>query len=119
MLSSTSRVASRALRSRPSVGSVLTTKRSYHENIVEHYENPRNVGSLDKNESNVGTVRSYFCLLIGCCSLDLYGMMREMVVLQYYERNKHSFTESPQTCLCNIQKKCTNKQKHVFLTHCF
>ena len=35
---------------------VLTPKRSYHENIVEHYENPRNVGSLDKNDDNVGTV---------------------------------------------------------------
>jgi Fe-S cluster assembly scaffold IscU len=34
---------------------VLTPKRSYHENIVEHYENPRNVGSLDKNDDNVGT----------------------------------------------------------------
>ena len=31
-------------------------KRGYHENIVEHYENPRNVGSLDKNDDNVGTV---------------------------------------------------------------
>lgn len=28
----------------------------YHENIVDHYENPRNVGSLDKNDPNVGTV---------------------------------------------------------------
>ena len=55
MLSSTSRAASRVLRSRPAIGSVLI-KRSYHENIVEHYENPRNVGSLDKNESSVGTV---------------------------------------------------------------
>ena len=35
----------------------LNNKRNYHENIVEHYENPRNVGSLDKNESSVGTVR--------------------------------------------------------------
>ena len=24
---------------------------------MEHYENPRNVGSLDKNSSTVGTVR--------------------------------------------------------------
>lgn len=31
-------------------------RRSYHENIVEHYENPRNVGSLDKNSNDVGTV---------------------------------------------------------------
>lgn len=30
--------------------------RGYHENIVDHYENPRNVGSLDKNDPNVGTV---------------------------------------------------------------
>lgn len=27
----------------------------YHENIVDHYENPRNVGSLNKNSRNVGT----------------------------------------------------------------
>ena len=32
------------------------SRRSYHENIVEHYENPRNVGSLDKNSDDVGTV---------------------------------------------------------------
>lgn len=29
--------------------------RGYHENIVEHYENPRNVGSFDKNDTSVGT----------------------------------------------------------------
>jgi hypothetical protein len=33
--------------------------RAYHENIVEHYENPRNVGSFDKNDFSVGTV-SFF-----------------------------------------------------------
>ncbi|XP_050505909.1 iron-sulfur cluster assembly scaffold protein IscU-like [Diabrotica virgifera virgifera] len=27
----------------------------YHKNVIEHYENPRNVGSLDKNDKNVGT----------------------------------------------------------------
>jgi len=51
-------VISRVLRSRravrPAVGSILN-KRSYHDNIVEHYENPRNVGSFDKNETSVGT----------------------------------------------------------------
>ncbi len=29
--------------------------RVYHKNILEHYENPRNVGSFSKNEKNVGT----------------------------------------------------------------
>ena len=29
--------------------------RSYHERIVDHYESPRNVGSLDKNDPEVGT----------------------------------------------------------------
>lgn len=27
----------------------------YHENVIDHYENPRNVGSLDKGKKNVGT----------------------------------------------------------------
>jgi len=29
--------------------------RGYHENVVDHYENPRNVGSLDKSAADVGT----------------------------------------------------------------
>lgn len=28
---------------------------AYHDNVIDHYENPRNVGSLDKNRKNVGT----------------------------------------------------------------
>lgn len=35
--------------SRPSLS------RGYHENVIDHYENPRNVGSLDKKDQNVGT----------------------------------------------------------------
>ncbi|TRY71305.1 hypothetical protein DNTS_002246 [Danionella cerebrum] len=36
----------------------LTELRStcnYHKKVVDHYENPRNVGSLDKSAKNVGT----------------------------------------------------------------
>lgn len=29
--------------------------RGYHERVVDHYNNPRNVGSFDKNDPNVGT----------------------------------------------------------------
>jgi len=30
-------------------------RRGYHKTIVDHYEAPRNVGSMDKNDPNVGT----------------------------------------------------------------
>mmetsp|Transcript_9572 Transcript_9572/g.15775 ORF Transcript_9572/g.15775 Transcript_9572/m.15775 type:complete len:156 (+) Transcript_9572:93-560(+) len=47
------------LRSRvcPNMSSIMrkTIARSYHENIIDHYENPRNVGSLDKKSASVGT----------------------------------------------------------------
>lgn len=44
-------------RSGAAPGAAVCQRRSYHDNIVEHYENPRNVGSLDKKNKFVGTVR--------------------------------------------------------------
>jgi len=32
-----------------------STTRCYHQRVIDHYENPRNVGSLPKNDQDVGT----------------------------------------------------------------
>jgi len=29
--------------------------RSYHKNVIDHFENPRNIGSMDKTKKSVGT----------------------------------------------------------------
>jgi Fe-S cluster assembly scaffold IscU len=36
-------------------GAVVLGRRAYHEKVVDHYDHPRNVGSFDKNDPNVGT----------------------------------------------------------------
>ncbi|TDL29615.1 FeS cluster assembly scaffold IscU [Rickenella mellea] len=33
----------------------LAPNRTYHEKVISHYENPRNVGSLPKGDTDVGT----------------------------------------------------------------
>eukprot|EP00890_Picochlorum_soloecismus_P004670 jgi/Picsp_1/5203/NSC_02566-R1_iron-sulfur cluster assembly enzyme mitochondrial-like len=38
-----------------SSGILSLFSRAYHKNVVDHYETPRNVGSFDKNDPNVGT----------------------------------------------------------------
>lgn len=38
------------------LGSVrIPAARQYHERVVDHYNNPRNVGSFDKDDPTVGT----------------------------------------------------------------
>ena len=34
---------------------VVLQRREYHEKVIDHYENPRNVGKLDAKKTNVGT----------------------------------------------------------------
>ncbi|CAA0826714.1 Iron-sulfur cluster assembly protein 1 [Striga hermonthica] len=38
-----------------STASPVPALRMYHERVVDHYDNPRNVGSFDKDDPNVGT----------------------------------------------------------------
>ncbi|XP_072244053.1 iron-sulfur cluster assembly enzyme ISCU [Leuresthes tenuis] len=47
--------ASLLLFSRRLLRPELSVLCSYHKKVVDHYENPRNVGSLDKKSKNVGT----------------------------------------------------------------
>jgi Fe-S cluster assembly scaffold IscU len=42
-------------RSVPCISVLQQQQASYHDKVIDHYENPRNVGSLDKTDDNVGT----------------------------------------------------------------
>jgi len=60
MLRSLGRVSSvsrsSSLFSSPAVSPLFSQlSRSYHARVIDHYENPRNVGSLNPNDPNVGT----------------------------------------------------------------
>ncbi|WVO20982.1 iron sulfur cluster assembly protein 1, mitochondrial [Cryptococcus decagattii] len=51
-----------AIRARPVLAAVRTmgaganvSKRGYHAKVIDHYENPRNVGNLPKGDFDVGT----------------------------------------------------------------
>jgi len=48
------RVGAKRVLGTTSLG-VRVPARLYHERVVDHYDNPRNVGSFDKNDPSVGT----------------------------------------------------------------
>ncbi len=39
----------------PTITQNATSRRGYHEKVLDHYNNPRNVGSMQKNSQDVGT----------------------------------------------------------------
>lgn len=53
LVASTSGLAAREVA--PTFITAFLSRRAYHKNVVEHYERPRNVGSLDKADPDVGT----------------------------------------------------------------
>ncbi|KAK9388236.1 NifU-like N terminal domain-containing protein [Lipomyces mesembrius] len=46
--------ASSAMRANPAA-IAISGSRGYHQKVLDHYNKPRNVGSMDKNDANVGT----------------------------------------------------------------
>ncbi|KAK1932250.1 Iron-sulfur cluster assembly enzyme ISCU [Phytophthora citrophthora] len=44
-----------AFSARRTVSPAFAQARMYHENVIDHYENPRNVGAMDKTAKDVGT----------------------------------------------------------------
>lgn len=55
MISSSSGGTSNMLLRNTTTSFLLNNKRLYHPKVIEHYTNPRNVGSLDKSNPSVGT----------------------------------------------------------------
>jgi iron-sulfur cluster assembly enzyme ISCU, mitochondrial len=54
-LSASTRVATRAISARITSPFAVASRRQYHEKVLDHYSRPRNVGSMSKTDTDVGT----------------------------------------------------------------
>lgn len=54
-LSASTRVATRPISARITSPLVAPSRRQYHEKVLDHYSRPRNVGSMSKTDTDVGT----------------------------------------------------------------
>ncbi|TVY45042.1 Iron sulfur cluster assembly protein, mitochondrial [Lachnellula occidentalis] len=54
-LSASARSATRPATSQISASIAVSGRRSYHEKVLDHYSRPRNVGSMPKADTDVGT----------------------------------------------------------------
>ncbi|TVY43317.1 Iron sulfur cluster assembly protein, mitochondrial [Lachnellula subtilissima] len=54
-LSASARSATRPTTSQISASIAVSGRRSYHEKVLDHYSRPRNVGSMPKADTDVGT----------------------------------------------------------------
>ncbi len=66
--------------------SMLT--RDYHEKVIDHYENPRNVGSFDKSDASVGTG------LVGAPACgDVMKLQVKLLLIQSNLSSVYSFSD--------------------------
>ncbi|KAE9378032.1 FeS cluster assembly scaffold IscU [Stipitochalara longipes BDJ] len=54
-LSASTRVATRPVSARITSPLAVVSRRQYHEKVLDHYSRPRNVGSMSKTDTDVGT----------------------------------------------------------------
>jgi len=54
-LSASTRIATRPVSAQITSPITVTGRRRYHEKVLDHYSRPRNVGSMSKTDTDVGT----------------------------------------------------------------
>ena len=75
--------------------------------VIDHYENPRNVGSLDKNDKRVGT---------GLVGAPACGDVMKLQVSCLFSNTVHWKTNELPTvhCFCSLWKRHNAFSKYLF-----